>query len=119
LTNPATTAQWEDVLAGIADGKVPAEKFEAAQRDFVTKLVCVAQTANIQVGEARPAGSGGSGKAAGKPKKAGPVCGACGKTNTVVLQTKAGKDWLKCESCGAAFWPSKDGKSCGTQWEKR
>jgi len=71
------------------------------------------------VGEARPAGgSKGSGKAAGKPKKAGPVCGACGKP-TVVLQTKTGKDWLKCEACGAAFWPSKDGKACGTQWEKR
>ncbi|MBU2860300.1 DNA topoisomerase 3 [Acidithiobacillus ferrooxidans] len=119
LTNPATTAQWEDVLGGIADGKVPAEKFEAAQRDFVTKLVGVAKQSNIQVGEARPAG--GSGKAGGgdrKPKKAGPKCGACGKP-TVVLQTKTGKDWLKCEACGAAFWPSKDGKACGTQWEKR
>ncbi|MHB1660118.1 MAG: DNA topoisomerase, partial [Acidithiobacillus sp.] len=128
LTNPATTAQWEDVLGAIADGKVPAEKFEAAQRDFVTKLVGVAKQSNIQVGEAaackaRPAGgSGGSGKASvgnRKPRKAGPKCDACGKANTVVLQTKTGKDWLKCEACGAAFWPSKDGKSCGTQWESR
>ncbi len=120
LTNPATTAQWEDVLGAIADGKVPAEAFEKAQRDFVTKLVGVAKTANITVGDARP--SGGSGKAGGgdrKPKKAGPKCDACHKANTVVLQTKTGKDWLKCEACGAAFWPSKDGKACGTQWEKR
>lgn len=118
LTDPATTAQWEDVLGAIADGKVAADAFEAAQRDFVKKLVGVAKQANIQIGEARPAG-GGSGAAGGKPKKAGPKCAACGKADTVVLKTKTGKDWLKCESCGAAFWPGKDGKSCGTQWEKR
>ena len=112
LTDPATTARWEDVLSAIADGKVTAEQFEAAQRDFVVKLVQQAKGAHIQVGEARPQGT------AGKAKKAGPKCAACGKP-TVVLKTKTGKDWLKCESCGAAFWPSKDGKQCGTQWEKR
>lgn len=111
LTNPVTTAQWEDVLGAISDGRVPADVFEAKQRDFVQKLVDVAKKAHIQVGDARPAG-GGSG---GKPKKAGPKCSACGKP-TVVLKTKTGKDWLKCEACGAAFWPSKDGKACGTQW---
>lgn len=114
LTNPATTAQWEDVLGAIADGRVPAGVFEAKQREFVTKLVNVAKNSHIQIGEARPASYGSS----GKPKKAGPKCAACGKP-TVMLKTKTGKDWLKCESCGAAFWPSKDGKSCGTQWEKR
>ena len=122
LTNPATTAQWEDVLGAIADGKVTSDAFEAAQRDFVTKLVGVAKQSHIRVGEPRQSG-GGTG-ADGKAKKAaagkaGPKCGACGKANTVVLKTKTGKDWLKCEACGAAFWPSKDGKSCGTQWEKR
>jgi DNA topoisomerase-3 len=131
LTNPATTAQWEDVLGAIADGKVPADAFEKAQRDFVTKLVGVAKTSNITIGDARPAGGGGvgsSGKGSSGPAgcnskakkaaagKAGPKCGACGKGPTVVLQTKTRKDWLKCEACGAAFWPSKDGKTCGTQW---
>jgi DNA topoisomerase-3 len=115
LTNPATTAQWEDVLGAIADGKVTADAFEKAQRDFVTKLVGVAKQSSITVGDARPAG-GGSG---GKPKKTGPKCDACKKAATVVLHTKTGKDWLKCEACGAAFWPSPDGKSCGKQWEKR
>ena len=123
LTNPVTTARWEDVLGAIADGRVTADAFEKAQRDFVTKLVSVAKTANIQVGEAvackaRPSG-GGSGGSYGRPRRAGPKCGACGKANTIVLQTKTRKDWLKCEACGAAFWPSKDGKSCGAQWEKR
>ena len=123
LTNPVTTAQWEDVLAGIAEGRVPADLFEQKQRDFVTKLVGVAKTANITIGDARPSG-GGSSSGNGKPKKAGPKCDACGK-GTVLLKTKTGKDWIKCESCGAAFWPlaggtpSKDGKACGTQWEKR
>ncbi|MBU2832997.1 DNA topoisomerase III [Acidithiobacillus ferriphilus] len=117
LTNPVTTAQWEDVLGAIADGKVPADVFEQKQRDFVTKLVGVAKTSHITVGDVRPASSGGgSGPAGGKQ---GPKCNACGKANTAVLKTKTGKDWLKCASCGAAFWPSKDGKSCGTQWEKR
>ncbi|MGC9217066.1 DNA topoisomerase 3 [Acidithiobacillus sp.] len=119
LTNPATTAQWEDVLGAIADGKVTADKFEAAQRDFVTRLVGVAKQSNITVGDARPSGGSGGGGAGGKPKKAGPKCGACGKANTVVLHTKTGKDWLKCEACGAAFWPGKDGKTCGTQWAAR
>ena len=116
LTNPVTTAQWEDVLAGIAEGRVPADLFEQKQRDFVTKLVGVAKTAHIQVGEARQSSSGGS--SSGKPKKAGPKCDACGK-GTVLLKTKTGKDWIKCESCGAAFWPGKDGKGCGTQWAER
>ncbi|QER44979.1 DNA topoisomerase 3 [Acidithiobacillus caldus] len=132
LTDPATTARWEDVLAAIADGKVTADAFEAAQRDFVVKLVQQARGAHIQVGEARKGTQGGpqgGGKpkksgapkgtqGGGKPKKSGPKCAACGKP-TVVLKTKTGKDWLKCEACGAVFWPSKDGKSCGTQWEKR
>ena len=115
LTNPVTTAQWEDVLAGIAEGRVPADLFERKQRDFVTKLVGVAKTANITVGEPRQSGDGGS--SSGKPKKAGPKCDACGK-GTVLLKTKTGKDWIKCESCGAAFWPGKDGK-CGTRWAER
>jgi DNA topoisomerase-3 len=122
LTNPVTTARWEDVLGSIAEGKVPAGDFEKAQRDFVTKLVDVAKKSNITVGEPRTTSGSGGGSGnggSGKPKKAGPKCAACGKANTVVLKTKTGKDWLKCESCGAAFWPSKDGKSCGTQWEKR
>lgn len=112
LTNPATTAQWEDVLGSIADGKVPAEAFERAQRDFVTKLVAQAKGSNIQIGEARSDGPSAA-------RKAGPKCAACKKANTVVLKTRTGRDWLKCESCGAAFWPAKDGKGCGTQWEKR
>ncbi|MDD3760630.1 MAG: DNA topoisomerase 3 [Acidithiobacillus sp.] len=115
LTNPVTTAQWEDVLSGIAEGRVPADMFEQKQREFVTKLISVAKTAHIQVGEARPQGGNG----AGKPKKAGPTCAACKKAKTVVLKTKTGKDWLKCEACGAAFWPDKDGKGCGTQWAAR
>ena len=121
LTNPVTTAQWEDVLSGIAEGRVPADLFEQKQRDFVTKLVGVAKQAHIQVGDARPSGGGSGG--GGKPKnaaacKAGPKCDACGK-GTVLLKTRTGKDWLKCEACSAAFWPSKDGKSCGTQWAER
>lgn len=112
LTNPVTTAQWEDVLSGIAEGRVPADLFEQKQREFVTKLVGVAKTAHIQIGEARPS------KGDGKPKKAGPKCDACGKP-TIMLKTKTGKDWLKCESCGAAFWPGKDGKGCGTRWADR
>ena len=121
LTNPVTTAQWEDVLAGIAEGRVPADLFEQKQRDFVTKLVGVAKQAHIQVGEAGQSSSGGSSR--GKPKKDGPKCDACGK-GTILLKTKTGKDWIKCESCGAAFWPlaggtpSKDGK-CGTRWADR
>ncbi|MBU2834209.1 DNA topoisomerase III [Acidithiobacillus thiooxidans] len=111
LTNPVTTARWEDALGAIAEGKITADVFEQKQRDFVTKLVGVAKGFHIQVGEARAAGGG-------KPRKAGPKCGACGKP-TIFLKTKTGKDWLKCESCGAAFWPAKGGKSCGTQWEKR
>ena len=123
LTNPVTTAQWEDVLAGIADGKVPADAFEQKQRDFVTKLVALAKQSNIQIGDpsgGNPSGGKGSCSVVGsKPnKKAGPKCGACGKP-TVLLKTKTGKDWIKCEACGAAFWPDKEGKGCGTQWEKR
>lgn len=112
LTNPVTTARWEDALGAIAEGKITADVFEQKQRDFVKKLVGVSKQCNIRIGEARTGGSGG------QAKKVGPKCSACGKP-TVVLKTKTGKAWIKCESCGSAFWPDKNGKSCGTQWEKR
>ncbi|MBU2843554.1 DNA topoisomerase III [Acidithiobacillus thiooxidans] len=112
LTNPVTTARWEDILSAIADGRVSASVFEQKQREFVSELVQTAKKSQINIGESRP--SNGT----GKPQKKGPKCGVCGKS-TIVLKTKTGKDWLKCESCKSAFWPSRDGKSCGTKWESR
>jgi hypothetical protein len=45
-------------------------------------------------------GRGGKGGA----KKQGPTCAACKKAKTVVLKTKAGKDWLKCEAPRYLMW---------------
>lgn len=112
LTNPVTTARWEDILSAIAEGRVSASVFEQKQREFVTELVQTAKKLQINIGEARPS------SANGKSQKKGPKCTVCGKP-TIVLKTKTGKDWLKCESCKSAFWPSRDGKSCGIKWESR
>jgi DNA topoisomerase-3 len=116
LTDPVTTAKWEDALSLIAEGKLTLEQFEEAQRTVVARLIEAAKSSHLKVGETH---SGGGKRGAAKAKKQGPTCAACKKAKTVVLRTKTGKDWLKCEACGAAFWPDKSGKACGTQWEAR
>lgn len=118
LTDPVTTAKWEDALSLIADGKLTLDKFEEVQRTVVARLIAAAKGSHFTVGEARSQSGKGAARA-GKAMKQGPTCAACKKAKTVVLRTKSGKDWLKCESCGAAFWPEKDGKGCGKQWEAR
>ncbi len=115
LIDPVTTAKWEDALSLIADGKLTLEKFEGAQRTVIARLIEAAKSSHLTVGESRSQG----GKGAAKARKQGPTCAACKKAKTVVLRTKNGKDWLKCEACGAKFWPDKSGKACGTQWEDK
>ena len=70
LTDPVTTAQWEDVLSAIADGRVRSDVFEQKQQSFVEVLIQVALKTRINVGAARPAsGAGGSGKTPARSKK--------------------------------------------------
>ncbi|MBU2801361.1 DNA topoisomerase 3 [Acidithiobacillus caldus] len=117
LTDPVTTAKWEDALSLIAEGKLTLEQFEEVQRAVVARHIAAAKSSHFTVGEARS--RNGKGAATGKARKLGPTCAACKQSKTVVLRAKSGKNWLKCEACGAAFWPEKNGKGCGTPWEAR
>lgn len=70
LTDPVTTAQWEDVLSAIAAGRVRADVFEQKQQSFVEVLIQVAQKTRINVGAVSPkSGRGGSGKTPTRSKK--------------------------------------------------
>lgn len=109
LTDPVTTARWEDMLSAIADGKLSLEQFEQAQRKAVTQLVEQAKTTRIRVGEARPTRKPGG--------KSGPACPDC-KKPTITLSTKKGKPFYKCEDCQACWWPDRqNAKALGSKWD--
>lgn len=115
LTNPVTTAQWEDVLSDIAAGQATLAQFEAAQREQVVRLVEQAKSMQVQIGEARAHGGGNTSR---KPA-AGPVCPDC-RTPTIKLKTKTSKTFYKCEACRSCWWPGfKNAKALGKKWENR
>lgn len=63
--------------------------------------------------EDRASGGGGEGPA-------GPECSHCPGTATMVRQTSSGKDYFRCPSCGAAFWPDReDPQILGAEWPKQ
>ncbi len=116
LTDPVLTAQWEDALAGVADGRVTLENFEAAQKKFVLRMIEVAKASSISVGATDM--QKGKGTSA-KKGKAGPNCPAC-KKPTTTLSTKAGNPYYKCDGCQACWWPDKgNDKKLGKKWEPR
>ncbi|MHB1880704.1 MAG: DNA topoisomerase 3 [Acidithiobacillus sp.] len=113
LTDPVTTARWEDHLSSIADGKLDPVKFMGAIQQMVREQLGKV-TANVSV-----AGGSKSSGGAGAKKKAGPSCPDC-KTATIILKTKTGKPFVKCEKCGSAWWPDRsDSKKLGSKWEAR
>lgn len=57
LTNPGTTALWEQVLDGISSGKVPQKAFMDAQIDWLKKQVDAARGASIAVASTAKTGS--------------------------------------------------------------
>ncbi|MEJ2630868.1 MAG: DNA topoisomerase 3 [Acidihalobacter sp.] len=115
LTDPVTTARWEDVLSDIAAGQATLAQFEAAQREQVVQLVEQAKSMQVQIGEARAPGGGKTNR---KPP-AGPACPDC-RAPTITLKTKAGKAFYKCESCRSCWWPGfKNAKTLGKKWESR
>ena len=113
LTDPVTTARWEDHLTSIADGKLDPAKFMGAIQQMVREQLGKV-TSSVSV-----AGGGKSSGGAGAKKKAGPSCPDC-KTATIILKTKTGKPFVKCEKCGSAWWPDRsDSKKLGSKWEAR
>ena len=112
LTDPVTTARWEDHLSSIADGKLDPAKFMGAIQQMVRD-----QLGKVTAGVSVSGGKSGGGS--GGTKKVGPQCPDC-KTATIILKTKTGKPFVKCEKCGSAWWPDRnDPKKLGSKWEAR
>lgn len=112
LTDPVTTARWEDHLSSIADGKLDPNKFMGAIQQMVRD-----QLGKVTAGVSVSGGKSGGGS--GGAKKVGPQCPDC-KTATIILKTKTGKPFVKCEKCGSAWWPDRnDPKKLGSKWEAR
>lgn len=85
LTSPVMTAQWEDALSGIVEGRVTADQYMKSISDFV----------RYQIGQVRPiSGLAGSSGKGGSPS-ATATCPVCGK-NARRLESKKKK--------GAFFW---------------
>ena len=112
LTDPVTTARWEDHLSSIADGKLDPNKFMGAIQQMVRE-----QLGKVTAGVSVSGGKSGGGS--GGAKKAGPQCPDC-KIATIILKTKTDKPFVKCEKCGSAWWPDRnDPKKLGSKWEAR
>ncbi|MGE4269178.1 MAG: DNA topoisomerase 3 [Acidithiobacillus sp.] len=118
LSDPVLTARWEDALSLVAEGKLGLEEFETSQRNRVGKALEAAKGMSLTVGA--PRASGGKGKKGGGGAKAsGPSCPDC-KKPTIILKTKKGSPFFKCESCQSCWWTDKqDAKKIGTKWEPR
>lgn len=112
LADPVTTARWEDHLSSIADGKLDPNKFMGAIQQMVRD-----QLGKVTAGVSVSGGKSGGGS--GGAKKVGPQCPDC-KTDTIIMKTKTGKPFVKCEKCGSAWWPDRnDPKKLGSKWEAR
>ena len=112
LTDPVTTARWEDHLSSIADGKLDPNKFMGAIQQMVRE-----QLGKVTAGVSVSGGKSGGGS--GGAKKVGPQCPDC-KAATIILKTKTGKPFVKCEKCGSVWWPDRnDPKKLGSKWEAR
>lgn len=71
ITKPELTAKWEQILDGIASGKVTLEVFEEKQKEWVSKIIHTLNSQTIQQ----------------KPKTESPI-------------SKQTKTNVKCEKCG-------------------
>ena len=94
LTDPVTTARWEDALSGIAEGKLDPARFEAAIRKMVKD-----QLSKVQGGLALSPGAQSSSRTS--PTGLGPqrrctVAGCPGQIGRMASQKKAGVYFWVC-----------------------
>ncbi|AEM48035.1 DNA topoisomerase III [Acidithiobacillus ferrivorans SS3] len=107
-----TEATRANHLSSIADGKLDPNKFMGAIQQMVRE-----QLGKVTAGVSVSGGKSGGGS--GGTKKVGPQCPDC-KAATIILKTKTGKPFVKCEKCGSAWWPDRnDPKKLGSKWEAR
>lgn len=118
MTDPGLTARWEQVLDGVATGKIPLAAFQQKQEQWVRQLVLnVASITFPQATNPNPQTATYS-KGGGKPaaKGSGKACPKCGKPmaqRTVKSGDKAGQKFLGCTGfpdCKHSEWPKPKGK---------
>lgn len=124
LIDPGTTARWETILDGIAQGKIPLVQFEQKQADFVKNILNSIQGTSLPplpAAEYNNSGSSGSsssnkysGKSSGSATKKGKKCPQCGKGNLVERVIKQGANkgnkFKGCDNypnCKYVEWPKK------------
>ncbi len=107
LTDPVTTARWEDHLGRIAAGTLSREKFEHAIGEFVrTQLTLVT---DAQIG-GTPGGSGSSGGRSQKPAETAP-CPVCGGTaRKLESKKRKGSYFWACANSEHGLLSDEDGK---------
>ncbi|NNM65717.1 MAG: DNA topoisomerase 3 [Burkholderiales bacterium] len=107
LTDPVTTARWEDHLGRIAAGQLPPDRFEAAIADFVrqqlsfVKRMDGASAATVPSGPSAPCSvCGKTARRMESRKKKGAYYWACENRDHGLLSDEGGKP-------GAEFTPKK------------
>lgn len=88
LSDPGTTALWEEMLAKIARGEMEMDKFMGLIESQTAKLVIASDTVRIQ-GAGK--GSGGAGPGAREKKPVDVPCPVCG--GALSMEDR----WVKCE----------------------
>lgn len=103
LTDPVTTARWEDHLSNIAGGKLDAARFEAAIAEFVKEQLAQVKTAS---GATASKSSGQPGKERKTAK-----CPVCGNVATrLESKKKPGSYFWSCENKDHGLLSDDNGK---------
>lgn len=108
LTDPVTTARWEDHLGSIAAGKLDATRFEGAIAAFIQAQLAQVKNA-AGAAQARP-NSGHPGAPGGSPGKtaACPVCG--GQARRMESKKKPGSYFWACGNKDHGLLSDENGK---------
>jgi DNA topoisomerase-3 len=104
LTDPVTTARWEDHLSSIAAGSLAREKFEAAIAGFIAEQLVLVKTAT----GAATQQSGNPGGKGGAPTAKCPECGA--QARRMESRKKPGKFFWACENRDHGLLADENGK---------
>ncbi|UTV80079.1 DNA topoisomerase [Acidithiobacillus sp. YTS05] len=94
FANPVTTARWEDLLSGVAAGRIPADRFVGAVTDTVTTAITKMKANGA--GIATPAKTNGNGK--GAKTLPCPICKGSATIKRLESKKKKGSYFWMCSN---------------------
>lgn len=98
LTDPVTTARWEDQLSRIADGGLDPARFEVAIRKMVQDQLAQVTAGVSTANGVAPSGRGPSARADLGPARPCPVAGCAGQVRRLASKARAGAYFWACSA---------------------